>query len=541
MTELFYLQHRLSRHPDETVLDAMLRNGVQVRFSCRAGTCHTCMMRAVSGDVPAEARKGLRPELVRAGYFLPCRCKPDGTLKIEPSNPADLQVDAYVTEKTHMGEDVWRIRFESDSGTEPLAGQHVSLLDPDGTVRPYSLANRPGHDGFWEIHVRRIPDGKVSSWLCDAVMPGDTLPMLPPAGNFVNRVPNPGQPLVLIATGTGLAPLLPILHESLEEDPDAVIWLFHGARSKSGLYRDEYLRSLANSTSRFNYRACCTRESVNEPYLQGRVTEWLRQSLPDLTGFRVFAAGHKVMVEEARSVCAELGVMVESDFRADAFTFTHEQDHQSSRAGVTSNSREVPPPDPELWSALGNGAILREVLHDFYEMAFADPYLGPYFSGVTQQRLREKQFSFLRSLILDTRDYLGQRPRNAHHWMVISDELFDYRLGLMEQCMRSHGLTDSWIRRWHVFEEFFRNDIVKASPVARIMNGKELPLDGFEEDILEEGALCDACGREMASGSKVRFHVRIGAVYCRQCSGTGEIPDPGNENDDHRTRQSLAG
>ena len=74
-----------------------------------------------------------------------------------------------------------------------------------------------------------------------------------------------------------------------------------------------------------------------------------------------------------------------------------------------------------------------------------------FFVGVTQQRLREKQYSFLRSLMLGTRDYLGQRPKNAHHWMVISDDLFDYRLELMASCMRAHGIGEALIQRLACF------------------------------------------------------------------------------------------
>jgi len=517
MARVRYRDHCFETSPGETLLESMLRLGLPVSFSCRAGSCHVCMMRAVEGSVPELAQHGIPPQLARLGYFLPCQCRTVEPLVIELPDPTHLCRDALVAEKLLIRPDLAVVRLEASPENQPLPGQYIAVIHPDGERRPYSIASRPEKDYFFELHVRRIDGGKVSRWLVDEVSPGDTVRIQPPAGSFINRNSPEGQKLLLVGTGTGLAPLLPILEEALERSSTAGIWLFHGGRHRADLYADDRLRRLAVQDDRFHYFGCCSRQAVHDPLLPGRVTEWIEEILPDLSGFKVFVAGHPDMVADVGRHCSMLGVDPAVDLITDAFEFDHARVKDLHKESAVRMERRTPPPDPELWSQLDEGAILKEVLQDFYELAFEDERLGPFFIGVTQQRLREKQYSFLRSLMLGTRDYLGQRPRNAHHWMVISDELFDYRLDRMTDCMKAHGLSESLIRRWHVFEEFFRSDIVKRRPIARTLNGQPLRLDGFEDTTLDVGSLCDACDEAIDAGSTIRINLRLGTIYCRHC------------------------
>ncbi len=175
-------------------------------------------------------------------------------------------------------------------------------------------------------------------------------------------------------------------------------------------------------------------------------------------------------------------------------------------------------PKPRLWAALQDGAKLTEILADFYTRVYADPRLSPFFEGVTKQRAIEKQYSFLRDKFCGTNEYFGDRPRNAHHWMVISDELFDYRERLMESCMRRAGLSDEMIAEWRSVEEVFRKQIVKSAPIPRKVRGIALPLEGYEPLELTVGCLCDGCEREVSVGEKIWYHVRTGKSFCSTCN-----------------------
>ncbi len=180
-------------------------------------------------------------------------------------------------------------------------------------------------------------------------------------------------------------------------------------------------------------------------------------------------------------------------------------------------------PNPELWAALESGAGLRTVLVRFYERVFDDPRLAPFFHGVTRERVIDKQYSFLADIFTGERMYFGDRPRNAHHWMVISDELFDYRERLFEAVLRETTLEERHVQAWLAVHQVFRKQIVKDAPVPRRMAGVAMPLGGWARDTLHAGSLCDRCGGELPVGSAVVYHRRLGTTHCLGC---GEGPTP---------------
>lgn len=174
-------------------------------------------------------------------------------------------------------------------------------------------------------------------------------------------------------------------------------------------------------------------------------------------------------------------------------------------------------PNPEMWAALKEGKLMSEILDDFYTQVYADPKLSHFFKDSTKQRAIEKQYMFLKAIFTGIKCYFGERPRNAHHWMVISNELFDYREKLMEDTLRKHKLSDPLIAQWRAVEEIYRKQIVKDEPFGRKVGGIEIPLEGYEEDTLTVGSMCDVCQSELPVGSKISYHVRTGKVYCPEC------------------------
>lgn len=175
-------------------------------------------------------------------------------------------------------------------------------------------------------------------------------------------------------------------------------------------------------------------------------------------------------------------------------------------------------PNPAMWSALKEGQLLNEILDDFYTQVFNDPQLAPFFKDSTKQRAIEKQYLFLKGIFTGEKCYFGERPRNAHHWMVISNDLFDYREQLMEDTLRKHGLSDALIKQWRAVEEVYRKQIVKSEPFGKKIGGIEIPADGYETDILTVGSMCDNCERELEPGSQVTYHIRTGKTFCINCT-----------------------
>lgn len=192
-------------------------------------------------------------------------------------------------------------------------------------------------------------------------------------------------------------------------------------------------------------------------------------------------------------------------------------DKQTAERIQCAERRKYPEPDLELWEALGKGRLLSEILVDFYNRVYEDPLLIPFFQDVTKQRLIEKQYNFMCQVLTGEDVYFGERPRNAHHWMVISDELLDHREELMESCLRRFGVAENFVKRLRAIEEMYREDIVKDKPWKKVLFGKEVPVEGFDEMVLDDATLCDACQQEIAAGEKVQYHVRMGKVYCAAC------------------------
>ncbi len=174
-------------------------------------------------------------------------------------------------------------------------------------------------------------------------------------------------------------------------------------------------------------------------------------------------------------------------------------------------------PHPELWDALDRGARLRTILEAFYAKVYSDPKLAPFFERTTLSWAIDHQYAFLAQIFSGEKLFFGDRPRNAHHWMVIDDSLFDYREELMMTTLTEHGLTPAQRAEWRAVEETFRHHIVKTEPRPLVRGGKQLALDGHEPLELSSGGICDDCGGIVGIGERVMVHRRTGHVSCGAC------------------------
>jgi ferredoxin-NADP reductase/ferredoxin/truncated hemoglobin YjbI len=500
----------------ENVLDAMLRNGVSVPFSCRNGVCHVCVQRCMLGELPAVAQNGLSQELRDQGYFKACQCEPLGDMLIAP--PVDLFAVTRVHSLEMLSDSVGKILLEPLQTTRYRAGQFINLRRPDGLIRSYSLASLPEQDYFLEIQVERKLNGEMSNWLLDTLSEGDAVEMQQPEGDCYYQDNTVAHPMLLIATGTGLSPLVGILRDALHHSHQGQIYLYHGGRTPDRFYLHDVLRQLEAKHDNFHYYPCLSGDVTSTgDYLTGRADDIAFAQHPDLRDWQIYLAGLTAMVDSARILAVEHGATPDA-IHADAFEFKERQAVDVALFIKQRAERAYPPPDPDLWTALHNGELLMTVLKDFYTRVFADEKLLSFFHGVTKQRSIEKQYLFMRQILTGEKIYFGERPRNSHHWMVISDDLFDYRAEIMVSCLREHGLPDAMIHRFRDVEEFFRGDIVKTAPFARVMGDVEVPFEGFGEITMDVGTLCDACEREVSKGEKVIYHVRLGKIYCSDCS-----------------------
>lgn len=321
-------------HKGETVLDALIRVGASVPYACRGGVCQTCMMRALAGDPGETARRGLDEAQRARGAFLPCICRPDSDLELAPLKEASPLIAAKVVSKIPLaGAGILRLRLAPREPIVYRAGQFVNVHADDGLVRSYSIASVPSLDeGELELHVRRLPGGRVSGWLHEVLREGDELRVQGPVGDCCYVPGEEERPLLLIGTGSGLAPLWGIVRDALHSGHTGPIHLYHGSREADGLYlRDELCALAAAHAGQFHYVPCVSGDAVPSDCRAGRAADVALADHRKLGGWRAYICGHPQMVEQTRRRIFLAGARL-TDIHADAFSL-------SSPAGVDSGVR----------------------------------------------------------------------------------------------------------------------------------------------------------------------------------------------------------
>lgn len=316
---LLQFQHkRFECAEGETVLECLTRQGEAIPSSCRNGACQTCLMRATKGRPPTTAQNGLKSTLREQGYFLACVCRPQETMEIAlPGAEIVSCTPATVLGKEALNTDILRLSLRCHHPFDYHAGQFVHLKRGDGLSRSYSLATLPSGDGLLELHVRRLADGALSRWIHDTLQVGDVVEVTGPFGNCFYTAGCSRQGLLLIGTGSGLAPLRGIVTDALQQKHTGPIRLYHGSWKPEGLYLTEELHQLRATHPNFVYVPCVDSEPL-PGYREGRADQIALADLSDLRGWRVYLCGHPEMVKSGKKRAYLVGASLQ-DIYADPF------------------------------------------------------------------------------------------------------------------------------------------------------------------------------------------------------------------------------
>ncbi|MCC6698587.1 MAG: 2Fe-2S iron-sulfur cluster binding domain-containing protein [Candidatus Hydrogenedentes bacterium] len=306
------------RQENETVLDCLLRNGIDVSYSCKSGVCQSCLLQAVSGELPKNAQIGLRDTHLARQYFLSCSCLPNNDLEVCRPDAAGLRAPGVVRRIDLLNASVARLRVHCPEPPAYRAGQFFSLIRPDGLVRSYSAASLPSDDDFIEFHVALVPGGRMSEWVHRDLKRGDALDLQGPAGNCFYVPGNPGQPILLAGTGTGLAPLYGILRDALAKGHSGPIHLCHGSVNSGGLYLDAELRRMMEANPQFHYSPCVLNGNGDDGIPQANIDAYALSCTGPLKGWKVYLCGHPDIVRTLQRKAFLAGANLQSIY-ADAF------------------------------------------------------------------------------------------------------------------------------------------------------------------------------------------------------------------------------
>lgn len=254
----------------QTILDAALRQGVWLPFACGHGTCATCKIQVVEGDVDVgEASPFALMDIERdEGKVLACCARPESDMVIE----ADIDVDpdflgyaiedyqATVLEISELSPTIKGVRLQLDRAMPFQAGQYINLSIPgvEGT-RAFSIANSPSDNTVVELHVRLVPGGAGTGYIHNQLSVGDELALSGPYGQFFVRKSD-DQDVIFIAGGSGLSSPQSMIFDLLENLDSRNITLFQGARNVSELYNRQLFEDLEKKYRNFRYVP-----ALNEP------------------------------------------------------------------------------------------------------------------------------------------------------------------------------------------------------------------------------------------------------------------------------------
>jgi NAD(P)H-flavin reductase len=225
----------------DVLLDAALRDGVDIPYDCRSGHCGMCRVRVLDGlAVGGECRE---PGTVRACQS---RIMSDLHLKIE-SLPDVQTVAGRVNAIKRRAPDVVELKIEPSEPLIYLPGQYLRVQFRGFPVRCYnptaSMEDLSDLE-FLHLQVRRVPHGQVSAAIGSGIREGHRVTIQGPFGSAFLR-PASQNRLVLIAGGTGFAPIWSIAVAAIRENPRRRIVIVVGARTLQSLYMINALCMLA--------------------------------------------------------------------------------------------------------------------------------------------------------------------------------------------------------------------------------------------------------------------------------------------------------
>jgi ferredoxin-NADP reductase/ferredoxin len=285
---------------DGSVLDCLTAQGIPVPSSCHSGICQTCLMRAIDGELPERAQAGLKPTLAAQNYFMACSCYPEQDIEVILPEAGIGKLQARVVSVEHLNADILGIRLHPSRTFDYRAGQFINLFMDENTARCYSLASVPALREDLFLNVRKVPSGLVSGWVFAQLKAGDEITISEATGDCFYVPGNPEQNILLIATGSGLAPLYGIVRDALLNGHRGRLCLYHGSYGTEGFYLVEELMDLARTYRNFSYVPCVSEGEAPAGYATGMVHDVALTDNPDLSGWRVFLCGNPDMVSAAR-------------------------------------------------------------------------------------------------------------------------------------------------------------------------------------------------------------------------------------------------
>lgn len=324
--------HTCSAEPEKSILQSALDAGYILPYGCRNGACGSCKGKVLNGQFEqGEHQEGSLSDQDRAaGFALFCCAKPlsDITIECRELNAANelpiKTLPCRVQRMERRAPDVMilYLQLPANERLQFLPGQYVDILLKDGHRRSFSLANAPHDDALLQLHLRLAPGGRFTEHVFNHMKERDILRVEGPHGTFYLREDS-DKPIVLVAGGTGLAPIKSIVEHAIHHKIRRPMTLYWGVRSSVDLYLAGLPETWRSIQEGFRYLPVLS-EPRNEDGWQGRtglVHQAVMNDCPDLSRFQAYVCGTPAMVEAARADFATICGLPQQEFFSDSFSF----------------------------------------------------------------------------------------------------------------------------------------------------------------------------------------------------------------------------
>lgn len=295
----------------ENLLDAAQKANILLSYGCRSGLCGSCEGLIKSGSVnyPEGKPKGLTEEEIQQGKVLLCKAQATSDLNIEArvealenNNPVRT-FPVKIHSSTLLADDVLQLFLQLPSTEDTLkfkAGQWLYFVLKDGKKRAFSIANTANEDKLLELHLRHVEGGVFTDYVFNQLKVGDILKIEAPHGTFYYH--EDYRELLMVAGGTGFAPIKGILEGLFEKAKIPKITLYWGVRTKKDLYMNDlveqwvdkglikYIPVLSNPEKDIEWKG-----------KTGFVHEVIEKDMDILKDFAIYMAGPPQMITACKS------------------------------------------------------------------------------------------------------------------------------------------------------------------------------------------------------------------------------------------------
>jgi CDP-4-dehydro-6-deoxyglucose reductase len=328
---------KFSVEADETVLEAALRQSINLPYGCKNGACGSCKGRLLTGKISHgdHSQSALSSADETAGATLLCCAHPQTDLLIEVrevQGGGDIpvrKVPCRINTIKFASDDVaiLQLQLPASERFQFLAGQYLEFLLKDNKRRAYSIASAPHEEGPLELHIRHLPGGLFTDPLFGQTADGkqikekDILRFEGPLGSFFLREDSK-KPIIFLASGTGFAPIKAMLTSIQNKKIDREIHFYWGGRRPKDLYMDSLCQEFTHTIPGFHYIPVIS-EALPEDGWQGRtgfVHRAVMHDFSDLSPYQVYACGAPIVITAARADFVKECRLPEEEFFADSFT-----------------------------------------------------------------------------------------------------------------------------------------------------------------------------------------------------------------------------